>query len=88
MRRMPQEDASPGYQTQKNNFFKDPYATEQLPSARTHQSQPPVSSQNILAGGNTINNNFNIINNIMQVNNEKQRKQPDHIYEFDETIVT
>jgi hypothetical protein len=26
-------------------------------------------AQNILAGGNTINNNFNIINNIMQVNN-------------------
>jgi hypothetical protein len=31
-------------------------------------------SQNILAGGNTINNNFNIINNIMQVNCEKQQQ--------------
>jgi hypothetical protein len=54
-------------------------------------SHHPIASQNILSSGNTINNNFNlnnpqppivsyqtnqlIVNNIMQVNYEKQRQQ-------------
>jgi hypothetical protein len=40
------------------------------PSIGYPQPQNQVQ-QNILSGGNTINNNFNIVNNIMQVNCEK-----------------
>lgn len=30
-----------------------------------------ISEQNVMSSGNTINNNFNIVNNIMQINGEK-----------------
>jgi hypothetical protein len=45
-----------------------------LSSARGNgYCQPPNQvQQNIMSGGNTINNNFNIVNNIMQINCEKQ----------------
>jgi len=42
-------------------------------SARNNLCGAPAP-QNILAGGNTINNNYNIINNIMQINCDKERE--------------
>jgi hypothetical protein len=40
-------------------------------SARQAYLNTGVGSQNVMASGNTINNNFNIVNNITQINSDK-----------------
>jgi len=57
-----------------NNPYQDHKPSALSPRLNAHHLPSAPGTQNVLAGGNTINNNFNIVNNIVQVQTDTYKE--------------